>query len=85
MDCLFKKVCTNMTRRLYDFKCPHNHITEHYIDSEEKETKCLDCDAVAKRIISPVTSVLDAVSGDFPGATMKWARDHSKAARKSNP
>ena len=71
-----------MTRRLFDFKCPDGHITEHFIDSEEKETKCTECDSKAKRIISPVTSVLDAVSGDFPGATMKWARDHSKAARK---
>ena len=71
-----------MTRRLFDFKCPDGHITEHFIDSEEKETKCTECDSKAKRIISPVTSVLDAVSGDFPGATMKCARDHSKAARK---
>jgi len=71
-----------MSRRIYDFRCPDGHVSEHYIDSEITETKCSTCDKQAMRIISPVVSILDATSGHFPGATMKWARDHSKAANK---
>ena len=72
-----------MSRRLYDFKCSSSHITEHYIDSEIETTKCTECGEEAQRIISPVSCSLDAVSGDFPGATMKWARDHEKASKKN--
>lgn len=71
-----------MANRLYDFKCLNGHITEHFVNSETRTVKCPECDQDAKRIISPVTSVLDAISGDYPGATMKWAREHSKAAKK---
>jgi hypothetical protein len=69
-----------MARRIYDFKCPDEHITEEYIDSEIKSTDCKICGAKTKRLISPVKSHLDVASGDFPGATMKWARDHEKGA-----
>jgi hypothetical protein len=32
----------------------------------------------AKRVISPIRSVLEPHSGDFAGATMKWARDRER-------
>tara|TARA_B110000858_G_C17596632_1_gene378115 strand:+ start:611 stop:742 length:132 start_codon:yes stop_codon:yes gene_type:complete len=37
---------------------------------------------MASRIISPVRSLLDPISGDFAGATMKWARDREKKIQK---
>jgi Zn finger protein HypA/HybF involved in hydrogenase expression len=71
-----------MATRLYDFKCSNGHITEHFVDSETRTVKCPECDQDAKRVISKCSFVLDPVSGDYPGATMKWAREHSKAAKK---
>jgi len=71
-----------MARRIYDFKCPDGHITEEYIDSEIKTSVCKTCGANTKRLISPVTCHLDVTSGHFPGATMKWAKEHEKGAKK---
>ena len=73
-----------MSRRLFDFKCEDNHYTELFIEETEKSAICKECGKEAKRVISPVSCVLDAISGDYPGATMKWARDHEKAANKRN-
>jgi Zn finger protein HypA/HybF involved in hydrogenase expression len=71
-----------MANRIYDFKCSSGHITERFIDSETQTIECPECDQDAKRVISKCFFVLDAVSGDYPGATMKWAREHSKAAKR---
>jgi len=70
-------------RRLFDFKCPNDHTTEHYVSAETEVADCPECGEEAKRIISGVNFKLDAVSGDFPGTTLKWAREHEKAALKS--
>lgn len=72
-----------MPKRIFDFKCEKNHVTEQYVDSETRTISCSKCQGQAKRIISPVSCSLDPVSGEFPGATMKWARDHEKAANKN--
>jgi hypothetical protein len=37
---------------------------------------------MARKIISPVRSLLDPISGDFAGATMKWARDRERKMKK---
>jgi hypothetical protein len=42
---------------------------------------------MAQRIISPVRCSLDHISGEFPGATMKWAKQRQqkiKLERKAN-
>ena len=64
--------------RIFDFKCPNDHVFEAFVDSECRETECKECSEVARRIISPVKTVLDPLSGSFPGATMKWAKDRQK-------
>lgn len=66
--------------KLFDFRCKDNHITEQLVDSETT-IECPKCGKEAVRIISPVNFTLDPVSGDFPGATMKWARDHERASQ----
>ena len=63
--------------RIFDFQCPNGHIFEAFIDSELKQLPCTQCTDIADRLISPVRSVLDPISGTFPGATMKWARDRA--------
>ncbi len=70
--------------KVFDFKCSNNHIFEKFVSGETEVADCPECGLTAKRIISGGSFVLDAVSGEFPGATMKWARDHEKAAKKHN-
>lgn len=63
-----------MSRRIYEFGCSEGHITERFIDESFRTTECAECGLPAGRVVSPVTSVLDPISGTYPGATMKWAR-----------
>lgn len=63
-----------MTRRIYEFECSEGHRTERFIDESERTTECAECGLPAGRVVSPVLSSLDHISGTFPGATMKWAR-----------
>ena len=64
-------------RKLFDFKCSEGHYKEHLVDDSVTSIRC-DCGAESTKVISPVKSVLDHISGDFPGATMKWARDREQ-------
>lgn len=68
--------------RIFDFQCPNGHIFEQFIDSQLKQVPCTQCSEIADRMISPVRSVLDPISGSFPGATMKWARERAVKLEK---
>jgi DNA-directed RNA polymerase subunit RPC12/RpoP len=65
-----------------DFKCSNGHTTEKLIDNKTREIECPVCSEIASKVISPVRSLLDPISGDFVGATMKWARDREKKIQK---
>ena len=65
-------------RIIRDFTCCNEHTTEEYIERDIESIDCPECGEAATKIISPVRSVLDVVSGDFPGATAKWARGRGK-------
>ena len=67
---------------IIDFRCENEHTTEKFIDSKTAEIQCPECSLMASRIISPVRSLLDPLSGDFAGATMKWARDRERKIQK---
>jgi len=67
---------------LIDFRCDNGHTNEKFVPSETKEIQCPDCSLLARKIISPVRSFLDPISGDFAGATMKWARDRERKIQK---
>ncbi len=69
-------------RIFIDFKCSNGHTTEKFIDNKTKEIECPVCSKIASKVISPVRSLLDPISGDFVGATMKWARDREKKIQK---
>ena len=71
-----------MMRIIRDFTCCNGHTTEKHIDRKTATIDCPDCSEIATKIISPVRSVLDVVSGDFPGATAKWARGRTKKIEK---
>lgn len=71
-----------MTRRIFEFQCPDGHISESLIDDSEVTAECKVCDKQAKRIVSAVACSLDALSGHFPGETMKWAKNRQDVIRK---
>ena len=75
------------TLRIFrDFKCPNGHVTEHFLSNDIDVTRC-DCGEEARKVISPVKSVLDPISVGFAGATMKWAKDRERKIqqeRKAN-
>ena len=60
-------------KRLYDFKCPNDHVTESLVDSDHTTAKCKVCSKDAIRLVSAPSIGLDPISGDFPGATARWA------------
>lgn len=53
---------------------------ERYVDSKTQALNC-DCGAIATRQMSMPTVKLDGISGDFPGAHMKWAKIREDNAR----
>jgi putative FmdB family regulatory protein len=64
-----------MPKRLYDFRCTNDHITEKFTDLAEGHTyRCNECGAEAKRVISPVHFKLEGVTGHFPTAADQWAK-----------
>jgi len=69
-------------RKLFDFKCPDGHITEELVELEAT-VRC-DCGLDAQRILSPIRCQLEGHSGDFPGAAMKWIREHERGAKVSS-
>ena len=67
---------------IYDFKCRDcGNVFESMEQNTVHEIACKACGGPSDRQISPVRSKLDPVSGDFPGATYKWERDHERAGR----
>ena len=72
---------------LFDFECSGGHIEEKLVSSDTREIRCPHCNKIAKRIQSPVRSALEPMSGDFLGATEKWARQREqklKQERRAN-
>lgn len=75
-----------MSRMLFDFTCADGHTNEHFVNSNVHEQDCKDCGKPAKRQVSAPRTCLDPISGDFPGATMSWAKtreQHMKLERKA--
>lgn len=67
-----------MSRIIFEFRCPEGHRSEKLVDSSVRQIDCPDCRQSSTRVVSCAGPMLEVVSGDFPGATMKWARDRQK-------
>ena len=68
--------------RMFDFRCKaEDTVFERMVDSDTREIPCVNCGEPAVRIISPVTSVLNP-HGGFPGAQMKWIKEHEAGGKK---
>jgi hypothetical protein len=67
-----------MPRRLYEFKCAKDHVTEQLVDETIKVSQCRECDEMATRIISPTGIYLEPFSGNHVGAYDRWTRVRSQ-------
>ena len=65
-------------RRMFEFKCEDNHITEALVDDTVRELSCRACGKQATRIVSSVRSNLEGITGAFPGAYDSWERKRSE-------
>ena len=69
---------------LYDFRCKKGHVFEELVTKSTHTTRC-SCGLEAERIISPIRSQLEGISGDFPDAADRWVKNresHIKYERK---
>jgi|TARA_R110001632_G_scaffold34913_1_gene88466 hypothetical protein len=74
--------------KLYDYKCVLGHLNEHLVKGSPDTQLCKTCGAYATRQLCSPTSYLEPFSGDFAGASIKWANKHEKGraqAEKANP
>ena len=69
-------------KRMFEFLCDNNHITERFIDEQERTTKCATCSKDALRIISKPRIALEGITGAFPGAADKWVRDRQEKMKQ---
>jgi len=70
-------------RKIFDVRCSDcKHVQEEFGYFADA-FRCGECGGVSKRLISPVKCELEGVSGDFPGAAIKWARDRTKRGGNS--
>lgn len=67
-------------RKIVDVRCKTCDTVSEEYGYLTDSFRCGACGEEAVRIISPIRCSLDGTSGDFPGASIKWAREHEKAA-----
>ena len=65
---------------VYVYCCPNRHHTEVVSSYQDRknEVACENCSEQANLILTAPQVVLEGVSGDFPGAAMKWDRKHKR-------
>lgn len=71
-----------MSVRVYDYRCPNGHVSEHFEDAGTDAVECPECDQLALRQIAAPRAKLDPFTGDFPSAADKWVRDRESHMRK---
>jgi len=65
--------------RVFDFECSKcGSIEEKYVRSDDRTSVCSKCNQQSNRKMSAPRSKLDPHSGDFAGATIKWAKQRQK-------
>jgi hypothetical protein len=65
--------------RFYDYKCANGHVNEHMVKGSPDTQLCKTCKAQSTRQLSSPRPVLEPFSGDFAGASLKWAKQHERA------
>lgn len=67
-----------MAKRIFEFLCEDNHVTDSYVDSECRQATCKVCGKPSVRIISTPMVALEGTTGSFPGAAMQWERKRAE-------
>ena len=67
-----------MTRRMFEFLCEDNHISEALVTSDTREIDCRVCGKKATRIVSAVQTKLEPFTGSFPTAYDAWDRKRAE-------
>jgi predicted nucleic acid-binding Zn ribbon protein len=67
-------------RVIYDARCTSCGNVDEVFGKKGDAVRCTVCSSESQALISPVRCSLDGTSGDFPGAAIKWARDHERRA-----
>lgn len=71
---------------LKDFQCTEcEEYFEAMVDREAETTECKLCSSEAKKVYRRFNFKLPGTDPGYPGAYDKFARDHEKAAKRSNP
>jgi len=69
-------------KRMFDFMCLNNHVSEHYIDDILRITLCKECGEAAIRMISTPHISLEGITGAFPGASDKWVKHRAERLKQ---
>lgn len=69
-------------KRIFEFLCDNNHITESYIDEDVRTCKCSTCSKDALRIVSKPRIALEGITGAFPGAADAWVRKRAEKLKQ---
>ena len=80
-----KRLMESLTMPIYDYKCQGcNHLFEAMVTlaDRNKEQECPECGGSGKHIITPVNFQLPGNRLDYPGAAMKWERDHDRRLKQ---
>jgi putative FmdB family regulatory protein len=60
---------------IYEYECKEHGLSEKLVKMDDRDSQSCDtCGKPLRLLISAVRSALDPISGDFPGATMKWEK-----------
>lgn len=68
-------------KRIFEFRCVKDHVTEKYVDDEVTSVECPHCHNEASRIISSPRFKLEGITGAFPTAYDAWERKRAEAMR----
>ena len=68
-------------KRIFEFRCAKDHLTEKLVDDDVRSIECPHCRNEASRIISSPRISLEGITGAFPSACDAWARKHEEATR----
>ena len=72
-----------MARRIFDFECTwKQHRTEHLVEPDVRIVECPVCGKPATRLIAAPRCQLEGITGDFPGAALKWEANRESHMRK---
>lgn len=69
-------------KRIFEFLCDNDHLTEQFIDEEIRTTSCRECGASAMRLISTPRISLEGITGAFPGAADKWVKKRAEKLKQ---